>query len=493
MALYAHLTKEIRQGPMGSKVGAFFDLDHTILAGFSAMSFMRERLLSGRMSPQEMAGTFYGALSFGLGRTGFSALMTGMTATYRGLAESVLDEVGQEVFVKHLARQIYPEARALIEAHQEAGHTVAIISSATKYQILPFARELGIDQVMYTDLEVKEGVFTGQLAGPTCYGEGKADAARRIADREGVDLGESYFYTDSHEDLPLLEAVGRPRPLNPNRQLAQIAKERRWPVRRFRSRGRPSFGDLLRTGLSYASVGPALGAGVAAGLVNGSYRELLNVSGAVWSDLATSLAGIDLRVEGEENAWAQRPAVFIFNHQSALDPILMLKIVRRDMTGVGKAELKEDPLMGPLFTAAGVVFVDRVSVASEGPDAARRALEPAVRALKHGRSIAIAPEGTRSLTPRLGRFKKGAFHLAMQAGVPIVPVVFRNVLDAFPKDARIVRPATIEAIVLPPIDTSEWTAETLDDEIGRIRRVYLEILHQEKPRPADAARDASSV
>ncbi|MCR9094883.1 MAG: HAD-IB family hydrolase [bacterium] len=483
MALYARLTKEVRQGPSGPKIGAFFDLDHTILAGFSATSFMRERLLSGRMSPNEMVGTFYGALSFGLGRTGFSALMTGMSASYRGLAESVLEEVGEEVFEKHLARQIYPESRALVEAHQEAGHTVAIISSATKYQVLPFARELGIEHAMYTDLEVENGVFTGALAGPTCYGEGKAVAARKIAETEGVDLDQSYFYTDSHEDLPLLEAVGRPRPLNPNRQLAQIAKERMWPVRRFRSRGRPGFGDLIRTGLSFASVAPALGAGLAAGIVNGSYRELLNVSGAVWSDLATSLAGIDLRVEGEENAWATRPAVFIFNHQSALDPVLMLKIVRRDMTGVGKKEIQDDPIMGPLFTAAGVVFVDRAGLAETdseaGAEASKAALEPAVRALEHGRSIAIAPEGTRSITPRLGPFKKGAFHLAMQAGVPIVPVVFRNVLDAFPKDASIVRPATIEAVVLPPIDTSSWTVEGLDEEIARVRAMYLDVLHQD--------------
>ena len=69
--------------------------------------------------------------------------------------------------------------------------------------------------------------------------------------------------------------------------------------------------------------------------------------------------------------------------------------------------------------------------------------------------------------------------MAMQAGVPIVPVVFRNVLDAFPKDALVVRPATIEAVVLPPIDTSSWTVENLDEEIRRIRTRYLEILHQD--------------
>ena len=162
---------------------------------------------------------------------------------------------------------------------------------------------------MFTELEVQGGIFTGEVIHPTCYGEGKAIAAREIARREGADLDESYFYTDSHEDLPLLEAVGRPRLLNPNRSLGQIAKERRWPVRRFHSRGTPGLVDFVRTGLSYASVAPALGVGIVAGLVNGSYRDGLNVSGAVWSDLATSLAGIDLRIEGEENAWASRPAV----------------------------------------------------------------------------------------------------------------------------------------------------------------------------------------
>jgi putative phosphoserine phosphatase/1-acylglycerol-3-phosphate O-acyltransferase len=103
-------------------------------------------------------------------------------------------------------------------------------------------------------------------------------------------------------------------------------------------------------------------------------------------------------------------------------------------------------------------------------------LAPAVNALREGRSLVIAPEGTRSPTPRLGRFKKGAFHMAMQAGVPIVPVVFRNVLDALPKDALVVRPATIEALVLPPVNTSDWTTENLDDEIRAIRDRYIEVL-----------------
>ncbi len=474
MSLHQRLTEEIRSGPSGPKIGAFFDLDQTLLAGFSATAFFRERFMSGRMAPREMAESLLGTLSFAVGRTGFSGMMSATTAAYRGLAETALIEVGEEVFTKHLATQIYPESRALVEAHQAAGHTVAIVSSATPYQVEPMAREFGIDHVLCTRLEVKDGVFTGEVLHPTCWGEGKADAGRQLAADHDLDLEECYFYTDSHEDLPLLEIVGKPRPTNPSRELAQIAKERRWPVRRFTSRGQPSAGDLVRTGLVYASLFPSVIAGAAAGLINGSQREAVNVAGSLWGDLATSLAGIDLRVEGEEHLWSHRPAVFIFNHQSALDAVLMVKLLRRDMTGVGKIELRNNPIFGPLFAGAGVVFVDRADTQK-----AVDALKPAVDALREGRSLVIAPEGTRSTTTRLGRFKKGAFHMAMQAGVPIVPVVFRNVLDAMPKAASIVRPATIEAVVLPPVDTSNFTRENLDDEIAEIRQSYLEVLDQD--------------
>jgi putative phosphoserine phosphatase/1-acylglycerol-3-phosphate O-acyltransferase len=205
--------------------------------------------------------------------------------------------------------------------------------------------------------------------------------------------------------------------------------------------------------------------------VNGSWREAINMTGSVWGDLATSLAGVDLRVEGEEHLWSRRPAVFIFNHQSGIDALFMIKLLRRDMTGVGKQEVRWNPIFGPLFQAAGMVFIDRSNRAQ-----AIEALKPAVQALRQGLSLVIAPEGTRSTTPRLGRFKKGAFHIAMQAGVPIIPVVFRNALDALPKHAVVVRPAAVEAVVLPPIETTEWKREDLDVEIAAVRRQYLEVL-----------------
>jgi putative phosphoserine phosphatase/1-acylglycerol-3-phosphate O-acyltransferase len=471
MALHAKLTQEIRTGPRGPKIAALFDLDQTLLAGFSATAFFRERFVSGRMSPRELGDSLLGALSFSLGRTGFSGFMAATTSAYRGTAESVLEEIGQEVFERDLAADIYPESRALVRAHQEMGHTVAVVTSATRYQAEPFARDLRIEHVMCTRLEVEKGVFTGRVVHPTCYGEGKADVARRLSGEHDLELESSYFYTDSHEDLPLLEIVGHPRPLNPNRQLAQIAKERIWPVRRFHSRGTPTAGEVVRSALVYGSVVPAAWAGLAAGLMNRSRREGVNVAGSIWGDLATSLAGVDLRVEGEEHLWSSRPAVFLFNHQSGIDALLMIKLMRRDVTGVAKQEVRANPIFGPMFQAGGVVFIDRANTKK-----AIEALKPAVEALRQGLSLVIAPEGTRSATPRLGAFKKGAFHIAMQAGVPIVPVVFRNALDALPKRGIVVRPATVEAVVLPPIDTSEWTREGLDAEIAAVRDLYIEVL-----------------
>ena len=130
--------------------------------------------------------------------------------------------------------------------------------------------------------------------------------------------------------------------------------------------------------------------------------------------------------------------------------------------------------LGALLRGLGGIALDRGRAGS--------AVQQAIDMFEEQDSFyfALAPEGTRTPTPRLRPFKKGAFHIAMQAGVPVVPVVFRNALDAMPKNAVVVRPATVEAVVLPPIDTSTWTRESLDDEIAALRGQYLQALGQEK-------------
>jgi putative phosphoserine phosphatase/1-acylglycerol-3-phosphate O-acyltransferase len=197
----------------------------------------------------------------------------------------------------------------------------------------------------------------------------------------------------------------------------------------------------------------------------------VNLAIATWGELGTALAGLNVVVSGEEHVWSQRPAVFIFNHQSAIDTLILAKILRRDFVAVAKKEVRRHPILGPAFAFAGTVFIDRYD-----RERAIQALAPAVEALRSGLSLVIAPEGTRSATPRLGPFKKGAFHLAMRAEVPLVPVVIRNAIDAMPKHAVVARPATVEVRVLPPVDTRSWRVAHLEDHIREVREMFSSAL-----------------
>jgi putative phosphoserine phosphatase/1-acylglycerol-3-phosphate O-acyltransferase len=394
-------------------------------------------------------------------------MLAAWSGMLRGTAEQELVKTGERLFDSELAALVYPESRALVTAHLRRGHTVAIVSAATRYQVEPLARDLGIEHVLCTRLEVEGEKFTGRYISPPCWGEGKASAVQELAMRDGVDLSESYFYSDAAEDLPLFEIVGKPRPTNPDARLSRIAEHRAWPVRAFKSRGRPGMAEVVRTLLATTSGATAFMLGLPLAFITGRPKELIDFSIAAWGDLGTALAGIELAVEGEQHLWSDRPAVFIFNHQSALDVLLLCKLLRRDFVGVAKQELRRVPLLGTFAAWTGTVFVDRKNSKS-----AIAALQPAVDALRGGTSLAIAPEGTRTPTPRLAPFKKGAFHMAMQARVPIVPIVIKNALDALPKHGLVIRPARIDVVVHPPISTRGWTRETLDERIAEIRRLY---------------------
>ncbi len=473
MALHAALTREIEEGPAGPRIGAFFDVDGTLLAGFSAAAFFQDSILKRRMTVRELSDAAVAMALFQLKRLSFSGFVAGTAGMLRGRSEKEMIEIGERLFTDRLAADVYPESRALVQAHRRKGHTLAVVSSATRYQIEPLARDLEIEEIMCTRLQVRRGVFTGEFLRPTCFGEGKATAARRFARRKRVDLAQSYFYTDSDDDLPLLDIVGKPRPTNPNRRLLEISRARGWATRRFTSRGTPGAGDVARTVLAAGSLLPALGIGLPAGLLDGSWRRGVNIAVGTWGELGTALAGLQLQVTGEEHLWSHRPAVFIFNHQSGVDFLLLCKLLRRDIVGIAKQEIRRNPIFGPAFALAGAVFIDRSDRAK-----AIEALQPAVEALRDGLSIVIAPEGTRSPTPRLGRFKKGAFYLAMAAGAPIVPIVFRNALDALPKHAFFIRPTTIEAVVHPPIPTHAWRPADLERHIEDIHRLYTETLSE---------------
>ncbi|MEL6988141.1 MAG: HAD-IB family hydrolase, partial [Bacteroidota bacterium] len=466
------VSKTILDGEDGPHIAAFFDLDRTLISGFSAKLFIQERIKSGKMTPKEAAAQFSGALVYALGNKNFAGLAALSAKGVQGMSEKILIELGEEVYLKHLAKAIFPQSRALVEAHMAKGHTVAIVSAATPYQVEPAARDLGIKHVMCTRMNVENGKFTGGIQDPPCWGDGKAILGQAFADKHGIDMSNSYFYTDSFSDLPLLEIVGNPKAVNPDKELTRMAMDNEWTIYRFDDLGRPNITNILRTGATLTTVGPAIASGLLNGILKRDWTQGTNSMMAMVGDLGTRIAGIKVVVKNEDNMWNARPAVFIFNHQSNVDLMIMAKLLRKDAVGIAKKELQYSPL-GPIFKAAGMIFIDR-----SNREKAIEALKPAVEALKTGTSIGLAPEGTRSYDYNLGKFKKGAFHMAMQAKVPIVPVVIKNAHDAMPRGSSVIRPAIVEVKVLSAIPTKNWKRKDLDKNIKKIRDRYLKELGQ---------------
>jgi putative phosphoserine phosphatase/1-acylglycerol-3-phosphate O-acyltransferase len=467
------LTAEIEDGPKGPEIGAFFDFDGTLIHGFSAAAVYEDRLRRRQVPPWELVQSLLAGLDMAMRGSDVTALMRIAARAWAGRSEEELEELGERLFAQRIAGSVYPEARALVAAHQRMGHTVVMASSATPYQVNPLANDLGIERRLCTRLEVKDGRLTGELAGPVLWGDRKAEAVATFAAEHGIDLSESYAYANGDEDVPFLERVGRPRPLNPGGGLARVAAARGWPVRRFPARGRPGPVAVVRTAAALAGVGSTLGLALGVGVLNRSRRTATNFLSSVGPEVALGLAGVSLQVTGEEHLWSHRPAVFIFNHQSALDVLVLAGLLRRDFTGVVKREASRDPLFAPLGYLAGVAYVERDR---GGKADAQAALAPALERLREGISVAIAPEGTRSATRRVGPFKKGAFHLAMQAGVPIVPIVIRNTGDLMWRRSMVVRPGTVQVAVRPPVDVAGWKPDELDDRVAEVRQLFLDTL-----------------
>ena len=185
---YQNVVEEIENLPDGPEIGALFDFDGTIISGYSAIAFFQEQLKRGQMSPRDVVELISVMASFGIGILGFPALMLAASQFLRGVREDSYAAFGEDVFKSHIARQIYPETRALVETHLRKGHTVAIISSATPYQVAPAARTLDIEHVLCTNLQVEDGEFTGAVVRPICFGPGKVIAAERLAEEHGVCL-----------------------------------------------------------------------------------------------------------------------------------------------------------------------------------------------------------------------------------------------------------------------------------------------------------------
>jgi putative phosphoserine phosphatase/1-acylglycerol-3-phosphate O-acyltransferase len=463
---------EVLASPPGPQIGAFFDLDGTLVAGFTGVILTQERFRRREMGVGELISMVQAGLNHQLGRIEFEELIAKAASMLRGRALSDMEEIGERLFAQKIESRIYPEMRELVRAHLARGHTVVLSSSALTIQVEPVARFLGIPNTLTNEFETDEnGILTGGVVKPILWGPGKAAAVQRFAAEHGIDLSQSYFYADGDEDVALMYLVGNPRPTNPEGKMAAVARRRGWPILRFTSRG--SFGIVgqLRTMAGVGSMLPVAAGAVGLGLLTRSRRRGVNFFTSVWSQLLLAASGVRLNVIGAENLTAQRPAVFIFNHRNQVDPIIVAALVRDNWTAVGKKELETDPIVGTLGKLLDAVFIDR-----DDPSAAVETLHQVEERAKNGLSIMIAPEGTRVDTTEVGPFKKGPFRIAMAAGIPIVPIVIRNAEIIAARNSTTMNPGTVDVAVFPPIPVDDWTLDTLPDRIAEVRQLYLDTL-----------------
>ncbi len=264
---------------------AFFDLDKTVIARASMVAFGRPLYRGGLINRRTVLRALYGQLVYlhlGASEERLERIRESVLALTRGWSQVRVREIVAEALEQIVEPIIYAEAADLIEEHKESGRLVVIVSASPEEIVAPLGRYLGADQVIASRARLdEEGRYTGSMEF-YAYGEFKAEAMRSLAEREGIDLAESYAYTDSYTDLPMLEAVGHPVAVNPDRVLGRYAREHEYEIARFvqpvrlrdRVRGRiPSVPPKPAIAVSLGAV--ALSAGAAAlGWWLGSRRTL---------------------------------------------------------------------------------------------------------------------------------------------------------------------------------------------------------------------------
>jgi HAD superfamily hydrolase (TIGR01490 family) len=217
------------------KGAAFFDLDRTLIAGSSAFQFGRAAYKAGLVTRRQLAEDAWENIRFRLnGSTdaGTDALRARIGKTLEGVRVRDLQRLAPDVLAGVLPR-LYPRVLALAYEHQDAGRPIFICTAASQEIAELMAIVLTFDGAVGSVAEVVDGHYTGRAGGPFTYREGKAEAIRELAEREGIDLAASWAYSDSESDLPMLRSVGHPVAVNPDGTLARVAKEEGWEILRF--------------------------------------------------------------------------------------------------------------------------------------------------------------------------------------------------------------------------------------------------------------------
>lgn len=242
---------------------AFFDVDRTLIRGSANFPLAVAAFRAGLMTPKELLSDAANVLTFTLQGASDERSLALQERILRGVRGELQSDVVAlcEEFIPRLADRVIPATRALLEEHAARGEDRIIVSASPQELVERLADALGLEGAVGTRAEVEDGRYTGRLAGAFCYGEGKAVEVRRLAGEHGYDLRRSFAYSDAASDLPLLEAVGRPVAVNPDRELRTVAKRSDWPI----VEARVTLGlerRVLAVGRSVARVAADAGRGV---------------------------------------------------------------------------------------------------------------------------------------------------------------------------------------------------------------------------------------
>lgn len=256
---------------------AFFDLDKTIIAKSSTLAFSRSLFAEGLLSRRAVVRSAYAQLVFSLGgadhdmlekmRDEISRMIVGWdVATVRQLVGEALHDVIDPL--------VYSEALDLIAQHREAGHDVVIVSASGAEMVEPIAAMLGATHAIATQVEVVDGRYSGKVL-HYAYGPNKVVAMQELADREGYDLSASFGYSDSETDVPMLQAVGHPFAVNPDKGMRRRATEEGWPILSFErpTALRPRLVPETTSGKAMALVGLTASAAVLAFGIGAAVRR----------------------------------------------------------------------------------------------------------------------------------------------------------------------------------------------------------------------------
>ena len=264
-----------------SKRAAFFDVDKTLLPGSSLYLLARGMYKRGYYTWRDIAGFALAQLTFRVtgaeGRRGMEAARESALAFIEGKSQSDILQLGHDIVVEVIGPRIYPGMRRVIDLHHAEGDKTYLVTAAPRELAERMAAYLGMDGGLGTEAELVDGRYTGRLLGPVLHGPAKLDAVTKLAAEQGIDLRDCSAYSDSLNDRPMLEGVGHPVAVNPDRQLRELARQRGWPVQDFRKHRRLWL-FWLPAGLAGGAASAAVARAVARQRRTGSQPMLVSLA-----------------------------------------------------------------------------------------------------------------------------------------------------------------------------------------------------------------------